>query len=160
MKKSFGLMVLALLVVPLLAACSSESADVSESFMEALLKGDADAAQQYACESFQEGAARLAAYFARQNVRDWDLKYDIGKGNRQEEIIVTGAFQYGPEDAPRELKLQERSKTRIVLWLEQRGDDWCVTDRSEFGEVVALGGGLEAPAGEGGTSSGMNDAAG
>lgn len=152
MKKSFGFGLLALLVFPLLlVACSGESTDVAENYVEALLQGDADAAQQVACESFQDRTGELAAYFGRYDIREWELKYDIGKGNREEEVIVTGSFTYGSEDSPREIELQERDDTRIVIWLEKEGDDWCVGNETEVGAgLMALrdGGSSPAPADE------------
>lgn len=147
MKKSLGFGLLALLVFPLLlVACSSETSDVAEDYVEALLQGDADAAQQVACDSFQDRTGELAAYFGQYDIHDTDLKYDIGKGNREEEVIVTGSFTYGPEDAAREVELQERDDSRIVLWLEKEGDDWCVGSETEVGEgLMALRGGAGSP---------------
>lgn len=148
MKKPFGLVLLALLAVPLLLmGCSSEPPEEAKDYVEALLGGDAGAAQQIACESFQGRTGELAAYFSQNNVRDWDLKYDVGKGGRQEETIVTGAFTYGPEDVGREIKLQEKDKTRIVVWMYERGDGWCVNEKTTVGEnLLALRGGAAAPA--------------
>jgi len=148
MKRSFGIGLLALLVFPLLlVGCSGETSDVAEDYVEALLQGNADAAQQVACESFQDRTGELAAYFGQYDIREWELKYDIGKGNREEEVIVTGSFTYGPEDAPREVELQERDDTRIVVWLEKEGDEWCVGDETEVGEgLMALRDGAPSPA--------------
>ncbi len=148
MKKSLGFLSFALLVVPLLLmGCSSEPPEEAKDFVEALLGGNAGAAQQIACESFKGRTGELAAYFGQNNVRDWDLKYDVGKGGRQEETIVTGAFTYGPEDIGRQIKLQEKDKTRIVIWMDKQGDNWCVNDKTTLGEnLLALRGGAEAPA--------------
>ena len=135
MKKSFGFVLLALLVVPLLlTGCSGETPDVAEDYVEALLQGDAEAAQQAACEEFQSRTDELAALFGQQDIRNFDLKYDVGKGGREEEVIVTGSFDYGPEDSPRQVKLQERDHTRIIVWLEKSGHDWCVAETTEVGE--------------------------
>jgi len=150
MKKSFGLVLLALTVTSLLlAGCNSEPPEEAKNYIEALLGGDADAAQQIACESFQARTSELAAYFSQNNVRDWDLKFDVGKGDRQEETLVTGSFVYGQDDLGREIKLQEKDKTRIVVWLDKQGDGWCVNDKTTIGEnLLALRGGPAAPMGE------------
>ena len=143
MKKSFGFVLLALLVVPLLlTGCAGDTPEVAENYVEALLQGRQDDAEQFACESFQGRTGELAAYFGQEDVRDLDLKYDIGKGGREEEVIVTGSFDYGPEDMAREVKLQERDRTRIILWLDEVGDDWCVNDTTTVGEgLLTLFGG-------------------
>lgn len=134
MKKSFVL--LSLLVVSLLlTGCAADTPEVAEDYSEALLQGDAQAAQQVACEAFQDRTGELAAYFGQQDIRDLDLKYDIGKGGREEEVIVTGSFNYGPEDSAREVKLEERGiDTRIIVWLDKTGDEWCVNDTTTVGE--------------------------
>jgi hypothetical protein len=147
MKKSFEFVLLTLLVVPLLlTGCSGETPDVAEDYVEALLQGDAEAAQQVACEAFQSRTGELAALFGQQDLRNFDLKYDVGKGGREEEVIVTGSFDYGPEDSPRQVKLQERDDTRIVVWLEKSGDDWCVADTTEVGEGLLTVFGSESTA--------------
>ena len=141
MKRSFGFVLLALLVFPLLLmGCSGDSPETAEDYVEALLQGDADAAQQVACESFQDRTGELAAYFGQQDIRNLDLKFDIGKGNREEEVIVTGSFDMGPASALQEVKLQEREDTRIIILLEKDGDEWCVADTTEVGDgLLALG---------------------
>lgn len=150
MKKSFSLVLLALTVTSLfLAGCSSEPPEEAKNYVEALLGGNAGAAQEIACESFQARTSDLAAYFKQNDVRDWDLKYDVGKGGRQEETIVTGALTYGQDDLGREIKLQEKDKTRIVVWMDKQGDGWCVNDKTTIGEnLLALRGGTAAPMGE------------
>jgi len=150
MKKSFSLVLLALLIVPLLLmGCSSEPPEEAKDYVEALLGGDAEAAQKLACDSFQDRTAELAAYFGQRQVRDWDLKFDIGKGGRQEEVIVTGSFTYGTEDVAREIKLQEKDNTRIVVWMTETGDEWCVNDTTRIGEgLLALRGSAAEPMAE------------
>lgn len=147
MSKRFGLVLVALLIVPLLlSACGTESRDVAEDYLDALLKGDSTTAQKYACDSFQEQTAALSEQYGAQNVHDKDLKFDIGKGNNQEEIIVTGSYWIGPEDDADEIELassvrsvdsDESRDTRIVLWMKEEGD-WCVSDESEFGDDIVL----------------------
>ncbi|WP_119067434.1 hypothetical protein [Aggregatilinea lenta] len=148
MSKRFGLILAALLIVPmLLSACGSESRDTAEDYVDALLKGDAATAQKYACDSFQDQTAALAEQYGAQNVHEKDLKFDIGKGNNQEEIIVTGSYLIGPENDADEVEMasavrtvgsDDSRDTRIVLWMQEDGDDWCVSDRSEFGDDMQI----------------------
>jgi hypothetical protein len=142
MSKRLGLALVALLIVPmLLAACGSESRDVAEDFVDAVLTGDVETAQSLACDSFKDRAAALAQEYGTLNVHDRDLKYDIGKGNNQNEIIVTGSYKIGPEDKADEIELAhvvrgadgESVDTRIVLWLTEDGDEWCINDDTQFG---------------------------
>lgn len=135
MTKRFALVLVALLVVPmLLTACGSESRDTAEDYINALLKGDVQKAQDLACESFKDETAALAGLYAAQAIDkdSLDLKFDVGKGQNQEEIIVTGSYNYGPADNLKEYVLSERNLTRIVLWMEESDGEWCVTDRSVF----------------------------
>lgn len=150
MSKRLSLVLVALLIVPLvLSACSTASRDVAEDYVNSVLDGDAEAAQELACDSFVEQTQALAAEFGSQNVHGKDLKFDIGKGNNEEEIIVTGSYLVGPEDDADEVELaasvrvrsaEESVDTRFVLWMQEEGDDWCVSDESTFGYA-----GEEAP---------------
>jgi hypothetical protein len=138
MSKRFGFVLVALVVLSaLLTACSAESRDTAEDYMNALLKGETDKAVELACESFKDETAALADSYAAQGILadEIDLKFDVGKGQNNEEIIVTGAYQYGDEADPTEFELTEHDGTRIVLWLEESDGDWCVTDESEFGTL-------------------------
>jgi hypothetical protein len=136
MSKRFGLVLAALLVVSaLLAACSSESRDTAEDYMKALLRGDQAKAQELACESFKDQTAALGEAYAAQGVlKDKiDLKFDVGKGQNREEIIVTGAYKYGDTNDPMEFELTEKNNSRVVLWMKKSGSKWCVSEESEFG---------------------------
>lgn len=146
MSKRLGLALVALLLVPmLLAACGSESRDVAEEYVEAVLEGDAETAQSLACDSFKDRSAALAQQYSALNVHGRDLKYDIGKGNNQNEIIVTGSYMVGPENDADQVELAQAVRasggesvdTRIVLWLSEEGDDWCVNEDTQFGGVEA-----------------------
>ncbi|MBI5957700.1 MAG: PT domain-containing protein [Chloroflexi bacterium] len=147
MIKKYALILVALLVVPmLLTACSTESRDAAEDYMNALLKGEDEKALGLACESFQEGTQTLLdAYKAQGVISDSvDLKFDLGKGNNQKEIIVTGSFEYrdpalSSEIEAVEFELTEKLGTRIVLEMKEEGDDWCVSEKSEFGTGVTEG---------------------
>jgi hypothetical protein len=160
MAKRFVL-VLVVLVALLLTACSSESKDTAKDYMEAVLKGNQDKALELACESFQDQTESLLAYYPAAypflDTDSIDLKYDVGKGNNQKEIIVTGSFKYGADknaanysqEDQKEFELIEKDQTRIVLWMAKVGDDWCVSDKSEFGGVeFAAGEASEEPAAE------------
>ncbi len=147
MSKRFGLVLVVLLIVPmLLSACSTESRDVAENYLDALFKGDSTTAQKYACDSFQDQTAALADQYGMENIHKKDLKFDIGKGNNQEEIIVTGSYWVGPTDDADEVELaasvrvigEEERDTRIVLWMKDDGGDWCVSDKSDFGDGVSV----------------------
>ncbi len=136
MSKRFGLVLAALLVVSaLLAACSTESRDAAEDYMKALLRGDQAKAQELACESFKDQTAALGeAYAALGILKDKiDLKFDVGKGQNREEIIVTGAYKYGDSTDPKEFELTEKNKSRVVLWMKKSGGKWCVSEKSVFG---------------------------
>lgn len=148
MSKRFGLVLMVMLIAPvLLAACGAESKDTAEEYMNAVLKGDEDKALELACESFKDETQALIAYFGQEfpffDEKSIDLKYDVGKGNNAKEIIVTGSFKYGVDkddpklksDPQREYVISERDGTRIVLWMEEKNGDWCVTDASEFGGI-------------------------
>ncbi len=158
MSKRYGLLLAVLLLTALvLSACGSDSTETAKDYMDALLKGEVETAQKYACDSFQEGTAALAALsaaLAEQNrqIRDIDLKYDIGKGNNAKEVIVTGSYnvvqltEAGTVIADSEVEYElaasardkrdvdgdgnteEKINTRIVLTMEQDGDEWCVAN--------------------------------
>ena len=157
MSKRFGLLAAVLAVSLLLTACGSDSTDAAKDYMEAVLKGDAEAAQKVACDSFQKGTAALVAISAglaeeSRGVRNIDLKYDLGKGNNAKEIIVTGSYdivrlseagtviagsalQYelaavvrDRHDVDGDGDYENRINTRIVLTMDKDGDDWCVAD--------------------------------
>jgi hypothetical protein len=156
MSKRYGLLLAVLLLTALtLSACGSDSTETAKDYMDALLKGEVETAQKYACESFQEGTANLAAMsaaLAEQNrqIRNIDLKYDIGKGNNAKEVIVTGSYDVvqltaaGTMIADSEVEyelaasvrdkrdvdgdgdVEEKINTRIVLTMDKDGDEWCV----------------------------------
>ena len=156
MSKRYGIVLAVLLLTALvLSACGSDSTETAKDYMQALLKGETETAQKYACDSFQESTAELAAMsaaLAEQNrqVRNIDLKYDIGKGNNAKEVIVTGSYdivqlnEAGKMIADSEVTYElaasvrdkrdvdgdgddeEKINTRIVLTMQQDGDSWCV----------------------------------
>ena len=157
MSKRFGLLAALVAVSLLLTACGSDSTESAKKYMEGVLTGDANAAQQYTCDSFQEGTAALVAVSATlaeelRAVRNIDLKYDLGKGNNAKEVIVTGSYdivrlseagtvvtdsaqQYvlaasvrDRHDVDGDGDYEEMINTRIVLAMEKDGDDWCVAD--------------------------------
>jgi hypothetical protein len=135
MRKRFGLILVALLIVPaLLTACSSESSDAAEDYIEAVLKNDEGKALELACDSFEEQTRALMAYYASTytNIHNIDLKYDMGKGNNQEEIIVTGSFAYGAEDDDKEFEITQKLNSLIILDMQEVDGDWCVTEDSVF----------------------------
>jgi len=135
MTKKFALVLVALLVVPLvIAACGTESRDAAEDYVIAAIKGEDDKALGLACDSFKEGTQTLLAYYKEQDIhpKTIDLKFDIGKGNNQKEIIVTGSYKYWAADMPREFELTEKNKSRIVLDMKKVSGDWCATENSEF----------------------------
>jgi hypothetical protein len=154
-KKLAFILAMLLVLTSVLTACSSQSADTGKEYVEAVLKGDAAAAQKVACDSNQdntvalvEGYAALAdVHEASQNV---DLKYDIGKGDNQKEVIVTGSYdivelnaqgkvipdsaqQYvlaastvDRHDLDQDGDNTDRVNTRIVLTMAKSGGKWCV----------------------------------
>jgi|AMZC01.1.fsa_nt_AMZC01000612.1_8 hypothetical protein len=158
MSKRYGFLLAVLLLTALvLSACGSDSTATAKDYMDALLKGEVETAQKYACDSFQEGTAALAALAAalteeNRQIRDIDLKYDIGKGNNAKEVIVTGSYnvvqltEAGAVIADSEVEYElaasardkrdvdgdgnteEKINTRIVLTMEQDGDEWCVAN--------------------------------
>lgn len=156
MSKRYGVLLAVLLITALtLSACGSDSTGAARDYMQAVLKGETETAQKYACEAFQEGTASLAAKsaaLAEENrmIRNIDLKYDIGKGNNAREVIVTGSYdivelnqagqmipdsqvQYELAASVRDKRdidgdgdTEEKVNTRIVLTMEKDGDEWCV----------------------------------
>jgi len=160
MKKRLGFLLVALLIMPvLLTACDSESPDKAKEYMDAVLAGKVEEAQALACD--EESAALtesvVAAYASQYpnmeiDTKNVDLKYDIGKGMNNKEVIVTGAFSYkftqegaaaNPTDLEVEYELSDKLGTLVILYMDKKGDDWCVTSKSGFG---VLGG--EAAEGE------------
>ncbi len=148
MKRLSLILVVVLLVPMLLSACGSDTKKVAEDYMVAVLKGDSVKAKEKACDDFKDQTdAYIAAYKAiTPNIHkdSIDLKFDIGKGNNQEEVIVTGAYDYGDKDNPKEYVFasstrkynnsDEMSETRVVLWMKKDGDNWCVSAKSEFSD--------------------------
>ncbi|MBP8974645.1 MAG: hypothetical protein KBH93_12280 [Anaerolineae bacterium] len=157
MSKRFGLLAALLAVSLLLTACGSDSMETAKDYIEAVLKGDAEAAQKVACDSYQEDTAALAAEIAAlaeesRGVHSIDLKYDLGKGNNAKEVIITGSYdivqlsatgsviagsaqEYELAAAARDKHdvdgdgdYENRVNTRIVLTMEKDGDEWCVAN--------------------------------
>jgi len=151
MSKKFALIVVVLMVVPLLlTACSTKSRDDAEKYMKALLKGEDQKALDLACDSYKPQTEALLAFYKAQNidVKNLDLKFDIGKGGNNKEIIVTGSYKYyGSQTVVAlEQELTEKNDTRIVLQMKKDGDNWCVSDKSKFG--AELDAAIAAPAAE------------
>lgn len=146
-------MLAALLVIPLLlTACDTASRDAGEKYVQAVMTGDEAEAAKYACDNFAEQTQTLLAFYKNQGIHtdSLDLKYDIGKAGNTSEIIVTGSYQYGDPEAPREWELTEKLKHRIILDMTKRGSDWCVSDGSVF-EGIDL---TAAPADAGAATTG------
>jgi hypothetical protein len=132
----------------LLTACGSDTKKVAEDYMVAVLKGDNKKAQDNACEDFKDQTDAIIAAYQEMtpdiHKDSIDLKFDIGKGNNQEEVIVTGAYDYGDKDNPHEYEFansirkdknsDEMVETRVVLWMKKDGDKWCVSAKSEFAD--------------------------
>lgn len=167
MTKRFALVLAVLMVASLiLTACGTESRDNAEKYVKAVMKGDAAKADGLACEANQDTQA-LIDWYAGKGINDdgLDLKFDIGKGNNQKEIIVTGEIKYGGEDdreyemaqsvraadvqrfvgGPEPADPDEKIDTRLVLTMKEEDGDWCV-ESVETGGVAILGG--EASEGE------------
>ncbi len=154
MKKVAFVLVLLLVVPTLLSACGAESSESSRDYMDAVLDGKVEDAQKYACDDFKDATAELIAslpHVGENNaVRNIDLKFDVGKGNDQEKITVTGSYDIvvlnatgkvvADSNEEYELASSVRDKrdidsdeddgetvdTRITLKMEKDGDDWCV----------------------------------
>jgi hypothetical protein len=156
MLKKFAIVLVALLVLPtVLTACSSDSADTAKDYVDAILKGED--AQKYACDSYKDATAALvdannAMVGEGHAIRNIDLKYDIGKGGNEEEVIVTGSYDLVElneagkvvADSEDEYELasstrdkrdlnkngddQDKINTRLVLTMKKQGGDWCVQD--------------------------------
>lgn len=141
MSKRLALGLAALLVIPLLlAACDTSSSDAGEEYIEAVMTGDEAKALELACAGFEDETQLLLAHYADQNLHhdSLDLKYDIGKAGNTSALIVTGSYNYGDEELPRELVLSEKRNSRIILDMEKTGDDWCVAEGSVFEGVASL----------------------
>ncbi|MBN1680830.1 MAG: hypothetical protein JW966_11105 [Anaerolineae bacterium] len=151
MAKRFGLVLAALLVVSsLLAACGTETRDTGKDYMKAVLDGNGEKAEGLACDDFKDTTRALAEAYAALDINDVDLKYDIGKGSNEKEVIVTGSYKIGKGNDADEIELAstvrivdeesgeetEERDTRIVLWLDKDGDDWCVSAETELGDEL------------------------
>jgi predicted small secreted protein len=159
MSKRFALLAALLAVALLLTACGPDSTGAARDYMEAVLKGDVEAAQEVACDPFKEGTATLAAISAglaeeSRAIRNIDLKYDIGKGRNLREVVVTGSYDivrltaagavivdsadtYEVAAVVRDVfdvdgdgDHDEQLNARIVLTMERVGDEWCVAGLS------------------------------
>lgn len=154
MKKVAFILVLLLVVPTLLSACGAESSESARDYMDAVLSGKVEDAQKYACDDFEDATAELIASLPRLGennaVRNVDLKFDVGKGNDQEKITVTGSYDIvvlnasgkvvADSNEEYELASSVRDKrdidndendgenidTRIILKMDKDGDDWCV----------------------------------
>lgn len=181
MTKRFALVLAVLMVASLiLTACGTESRDNAEKYVKAVMKGDAAKADGLACEANQDTQA-LIDWYAGKGINDdgLDLKFDIGKGNNQKEIIVTGEIKYGGEDdreyemaqsvraadvqrfvgGPEPADPDEKIDTRLVLTMKEEDGDWCV-ESVETGGVAILGGeASEGEAGEGAAEETTEEAA-
>jgi hypothetical protein len=156
MSKKLAFILVLLLVVPsALTACSSASVDAATSYVNAVLKGNVEQAQKYACESYQDETQSFTALYtnlseAQLAVRNIDLKFDTGKGNNQKEVIVTGSYDIvqlnaqGEEvpdsadeyilaaatvdkrDVDQDGDDTEKIDTRILLTMKEVSGKWCV----------------------------------
>ncbi len=135
MLKKLALILVTLLVLPtMLVACGSNSVDTGKDYVEAVLNGNAEEAQKYACDDYKDATAALVERFAAQIgegrvIQNIDLKYDIGKGGNQEEVIVTGAYEVaelndqGKVVADSENEYVVASSTRDKYDLNNNNDD-------------------------------------
>jgi hypothetical protein len=158
MSKKLAFILVLLLVVPsVLTACSSGSVDDAKTYVEAMLKGNTEGAQKAACDSYQDDTVALVDGYAalaemHEAIRNIDLTFDIGKGDNQKEVIVTGSYdivelnsqgkvvadseqQYvlaastiDRHDLDRDGDDTDRINTRIVLTMEKSGGKWCVAN--------------------------------
>jgi hypothetical protein len=156
MSKKLAFILVLLLVVPsVLTACGSGSVDNAKTYVEAMLKGDAAGAEKVACDGYQDDTQALVDGYAaladmNEAIRNVDVTYDIGKGNNQKEVIVTGSYdivelnaqgkvivdseqQYvlaastvDRHDLDQDGDDTDRINTRIVLTMKKSGGDWCV----------------------------------
>lgn len=152
MRKKLALLLLVLLALSMaLTACSTESPDAGKDYMEAVMTGDADKAEELACEGFDGTAELIEWYESLEIVEDSvDLQVDMAMGNNQEELLVTGSFECGRGvefDCGRdnEFVLSEKRRSLIVLEMEEHDGDWCVSADSEFDgtPLGEMGGGEE-----------------
>ncbi|MBN2304828.1 MAG: hypothetical protein JXQ72_10145 [Anaerolineae bacterium] len=159
MSKRIVLVFVVLLVLPMmLTACGTESRDNAEDYVKAVMKGEAEKAGELVCDSYTGTDDLIALYAAAEVDPDsLSLKFDMGKGNNKEEIIVTGAVKYGPDAKEFEIAGNARMRdlpaavvavvvlekeadadadedtvtnvdTRLVLTMKEEGGDWCVKD--------------------------------
>ncbi len=160
MKKLALLLVALLLASVLLTACESESQDAAKDYIDALLNGEIENAEGFTCDDFEvqivsledstDLYANLPGLGDSHEIRNIDLKYDLGKGNNPRELIITGSYdiveideqgrlipdsetQYvlasavrDRRDIDRDGDVTERIDTRILLEMREDGDDWCV----------------------------------
>jgi hypothetical protein len=154
-KKLAFILVMLLVLSSVLAACSSASEDTAKTYVEAMLKGDVAGAQKAACEGNQDDTQALVDGYAalaeeHEAIQNIDVTYDIGKGNNQKEVIVTGSYdivelnaqgQVIPDTAQQYVlaastvdrhdldhdgDTTDRVNTRIVLTMAKSGGKWCV----------------------------------
>ncbi len=174
-KRIAVLLVVLMAASVLLSACSTDSRDTADDYVNSLLKAASeeskvdettrelkfrDKALELACDSFKDQTTWIIAWFATQYpfIREdsLDLKFDIGKAGNQNEIIVTGSLKYGvdPDDPktrdrdPEELVFSDKKDTRIVLDMRKQNGKWCVTDKSSFGTAIDDGLAEQQPAGD------------
>ena len=154
-KKLAFILVMLLVLSSVLTACSSASEDDAKKYVEAMLMGDVAGAQKAACGDYQDGTQALVDGYAaladvHEEIQNIDVTYDIGKGNNQKEVIVTGSYdivelnaqgkvipdsaqQYvlaastvDRHDLDQDGDNTDRVNTRIVLTMAKSGSKWCV----------------------------------
>ena len=154
-KKLAFILVMLLVLSSVLTACSSASEDDAKKYVEAMLMGDVAGAQKAACGDYQDGTQALVDGYAaladvHEEIQNIDVTYDIGKGNNQKEVIVTGSYdivelnaqgnvipdsaqQYvlaastvDRHDLDQDGDTTDRVNTRIVLTMAKSGGEWCV----------------------------------
>lgn len=153
--KKVALVLVVLLVVPvLLTACGSESQDTAKDYITAVLEGDVEEAQKYACDEFKDQTVVLVETLPgvgeNKAVRNIDLKFDLGKGNNQKEVIITGSYDIvtlnvsgkvvadsamsyevaasvrDKRDIDGDGDENEKMDTRILAEMVESDGDWCV----------------------------------
>ena len=173
-KRIAVLLVVLMAASVLLSACSTDSRNTAEDYVNSLFKAASeenkvdettrelkfrDKALELSCDTFKDQTTWIIAWFATEYpfIRQdgLDLKFDVGKAGNQNEIIVTGSLKYGldPDDPksrdrdPEELVLSDKLNTRIVLDMRKQSGKWCVSDKSSFGTAVDEGLAQQQPAG-------------
>lgn len=125
MKKTFSLLLLAVLAMGLFTACGDDSdskspTDVAKDFVSAWEKQDSGKIEKLACEDLDE---EDIATITSMKIEFKDVKYaEVDKKDDSVTIHVTGTMSMDVEGTAQEAPLE------LDIPMEKKSGDWCIAD--------------------------------